>query len=62
MLAETLYFEEKRQKALEEKLGWKFIRTNTSKVGYDSDYEASRIQRFISKFKDRQLKKINKKL
>ena len=33
-----------------------------SKEGFDADYEASRIQTFISKFKDRQLKKLNKKL
>ena len=56
-----LIFEEKRQ-ALVKKLGCKFIRINTSKEGYDADYEASRIQKFISKFKDRQLKKLNKKL
>ena len=35
---------------------------NTSKEGYDVDYEASRIQTIISKFKDRKLKKLNKKL
>ena len=29
--------------------------------GYDADYEANRIQTFISKSKDRQLKKSNKK-
>ena len=52
-----LIFEEKRQKALEKKLGCKFIRINTSKEGYDADYEASRIQTFISKFKDGQLKR-----
>ena len=40
-----LIFEEKRKKALEEKLGCKFIRISTSKEGYDADYEASRIQR-----------------
>ena len=57
-----LIFEEKRQKTLEKKLGCKFIRINTSKEGYDADYEASRIQTFISKFKDRKLKKLNKKL
>ena len=57
-----LIFEGKRQEALEKKLGCKFIRINTSKEGYDADYEASRIQTFISKFKDRQLKKLNKKL
>ena len=55
-----LIFEEKRQEALEKKLGCKFIRINTSKEGYDADYEASRIQTFISKFRDRQLKKLNK--
>ena len=54
--------EEKRQKALEKKSGCKFIRVNTGKEGYDADYEASRIQTFISKFKDRQIKKLNKKL
>ena len=40
----------------------KFIRINTSKEGYDADYEASRLQTFISKFKDKQLKKLSKKL
>ena len=55
-----LIFEKKRQKSLGKKLGCKFIRTNTSKESYDADYEASRIQIFISKFKDRQLKKIKR--
>ena len=55
-----LIFEEKRQKALEKKLGCKFIRIDTSKEGHDADYEVSRIQTFISKFKDRQLKKSEK--
>ena len=45
---------------LEKRFGCKFIRTNTSKEGYDADYEASRIETFISKFKDRQLKELNK--
>ena len=57
-----LIFEEKRQKVLEKELGCKFIRINTSKEGYDTDYEASRIQTFNSKFKYRQLRKVNKKL
>ena len=57
-----LIFEEKRQEALERKFGCKFVRINTSKEGYDADYKASRIQRFISKFKDSQLKKLSKKL
>ena len=56
-----LIFEEKRQKALEKKLGWKFIRINMSKRYYE-DYEIGRIQTFISKFKDRQLKKKIKKI
>ena len=56
-----LIFKEKRQKALEKKLGCKFIRINTSKEGYDADYEASKIETFISKFKDRKIKKLNKK-
>ena len=47
---------------LEKKLGCKFIRINTSKEGYDADYEASRTKTFISKFKDRRLKRLNKKL
>ena len=33
-----------------------------SKKGSDADYEASRIPTFSSKFKHRQLKKLNKKL
>ena len=56
-----LIFEVKRQEALEKKFGCKFIRINTSKEGYDVDYEASRIQISISRFKERQLKRLNKK-
>ena len=50
-----LIFEKKRQEALEKKLGCKFIRINTSnaKRGYDTDYEVSKIQIFISKFKEK---------
>ena len=54
-----LIFEEKRQEALEKKLGCKFIRINTSKEGYNADYEASRVQTFISNFK-KKLKKLEK--
>ena len=57
-----LFFEEKRQKALEKKLGCKFIKINASKEGYDADYEVSRIQTFISKLRERQLKESNKKI
>ena len=50
------------QKALEKKLNCKFIRINTSKENYDADYEASRIQTFISKFKDKEKENEVKKL
>ena len=46
------------QKALEKKLNCKFIRINTSRENYDADYEASRIQMFISKFKEKEVKKL----
>ena len=49
-----LIFEEKRQKALEKKLNCEFIRINTSRENYDASYDASRIQTFISKFKDKE--------
>ena len=55
------YFWGERQKSLEKKLGYEFIRVNTSKC-YDKYYEVGRIPTFISKFKDRQLNKLNKKL
>ena len=46
---------EKKKEALEKKLGCMFIRINTSdaKRGYDTDYEVSKIQIFISKFKEK---------
>ena len=46
-----LIFEEERQKALEKKLNCKFIRINTDRENFDVDYEASRIQVFISHLK-----------
>ena len=53
-----LIFEEKRQKALEKKLNCTFIRINTSKENFDVDYEASRIETFISQFKENKNKKL----
>ena len=43
--AEVLFLKQKRQKALEKRLGCKFIRINTSdaKGGYDTDYQVSKI-------------------
>ena len=59
-----LIFEEKRQKALEKKLGCKFIRINTSnaKNGYDLDYEVGNIEAFIDEFKNKKNKRTTKKL
>ena len=54
-------FEEKRQKALEKRLGCEFIRIHTSKR-YRKDYEIGTIKTFISRFKDRKLTQVNKKL
>ena len=58
MKAESLFLKTKRQEALEKKLGCKFIRINTSnaKNCYDTDYKVSRIQIFISKFKEKKRK------
>ena len=55
------YFWGKKTRSARKKLGCEFIRINSSKH-YDGDYEIGRIHTFISKFKDRQLKKLNKKL
>ena len=58
ILTETLFL--RRQEVLEKKLGCKFIRINTSKEGYNVDYEVSRVQTFISNLKNRKLKKLEK--
>ena len=57
-----LIFGEKRQEALEKKLGCKFIRINTSKL-YDEHYETEtdRVQTFITKFKNGKQKELEKK-
>ena len=59
-----LIFEEKRQEALEKKLGCKFIRINTSnaKNGYDLDYEVGNIEAFIDEFKNKKIKKLEDKI
>ena len=46
-------FEEKRQKALDKKLGCKFIKINASN---DVDYEVGNIHAFIDKFKNEKIK------
>ena len=57
-----IIFEEKRQ-ALEKKLGYKFIRINTSNAndGYDLDFEVDNKQAFIDEFKDTITKRITRK-
>ena len=58
-----LIFEEKRQKALEKKLGCKFIRINTrnAKNGYDLDCEVGNVQAFIDEFKNKKIKELEDK-
>ena len=57
-------FEEKRQKALEKKLGCKFIRINTSnaKNGYDLDYEMGHIEPFIDELKNKKIKELENEI
>ena len=59
-----LIFEEKRQEALEKKLGCKFIRINTSnaKNGYDLDYEVGNIEAIIDEFKNKKIKELEDKI
>ena len=59
----NIIFEEKRQEALEKKLGCKFIRINTSnaKNGYDLDYEVGNVQAFIDEFKNKKIKELEDK-
>ena len=59
-----IIFEEKGQKALEKKLGFRFIRINTSnaKNGYNLDYEVGNVQTFIDEFKNYKINKLEKQL
>ena len=45
-------------KGIRKKLNCTFIRINTSRENFDVDYEASRIQTFISQFKDNKNKEL----
>ena len=58
ILTEILFLKKKDKKHQEKKLNCEFIRINTSRENYDADYEASRIQIFISKFKENETKKL----
>ena len=57
-----IIFQEKRQKALEKILGFKFIRINTSnaKNAQDLDHEVGNVQAFIDKFKNKKIKRNQK--
>ena len=57
-------FEEKRQKALEKKLGFIFIRINTTnlKKGCDLDYKIGNIEAFIDELKNKKIKKLEKEI
>ena len=57
-----LIFDDNTQKALEKELNCTFIRINTSRKNYDADYEASRIQVFISQFKENKIKERDNKI
>ena len=53
--------QEKREKALVKKINCAFIRFNTSKENFDVDYEVSKMQTFISQFKDNKIKEKDNK-
>ena len=53
-----LIFEEKIQKSLEKKLNCTFIRINTNKENYDTDYKTSRIKTYISNFNKNKIKEL----
>ena len=60
MKAEKLFLNKKDRSNQKKKLGCMFIRINTSnaKRGSDTDYEVSKIQIFISKFKENKIKEL----
>ena len=59
MQIEILFLKKKTKSTIKE-LNCKFIKINTSRKNYDADYEASRIQIFISRFKENEVKKIKR--
>ena len=61
--AENLFLKKKRQESLEKKLNFKFIRIYTSDAKRDdTDYQVSKIQIFISKFKENKIKEQKNKI
>ena len=62
ILTETLFLKKKKTKSIRKKLYCGFVRINTSREGYNADYEASRIQTFITEFKEKEKEKKIKEL
>ena len=56
ILIETLFWKEKDKKHQKKNLNVNLLELILVKKNYDADYEASRIQTFISKFKDKKNK------
>ena len=54
----------KRRKALEKKLGCRFIRiiTSNAKNGYDLDYEVGNLEAFTDEFKNKNIKELAKEM
>ena len=63
-LPTEIFFEEKRQEVLENKIGSKFIRTNRSnrKSAYDLDNEVGNLKKFIDEFRNKNIKEIKDKI
>ena len=57
-------FQGEKTKDIKKEVGCKFIRINTNdaKRVYDTDYEVSKIQAFIHKFKDKKIKEKENKI
>ena len=61
ILIETLNLNKKDKRHQKKKLNCTFIRINTSRENFDADYEASKIQVFISQFKNNKIKERDNK-
>ena len=64
ILKETLFLKKTKQKVLENRFIWKFIRINTSnaKNGYDLDCDVGNIEAFIDEFKNKKIRKLEDKI
>ena len=62
ILTETLFLKKKDKKHQKKKLNCTFIRINISRENFDVDYEATKIQVFISQFKDNKIKEGDNKI